>query len=144
MTDFRGIVLATRREVPVRELEELFGEPGSAIAALTEDLEGLWDLYRSPDPDRRRIGSIHLLDGAYLQWIGYASRLVIEVSSNEYLREKHQLTQVQMRTLARAGFSPPSAEEPNHFLRVGSRQEIPRTAFAMVAALTAVFGVYAG
>lgn len=141
ITDVR---LSAWRDLDDAMVRERFEEPGSAIDLLTADLVALWGVRRSGDPNERRIGTIDLDDGAYLQWIGYAERIVLECSSNAFLTEDNRLDEQQERTLLRAGFQPPDDREPNFWISVEERSQLGRAAFSLVAVLTAVFGVYAG
>ena len=139
-----GVDLATRDDLSSEEAARLFADPGPAIDALTADLLALWDYYRSGDVEARRVGVLELSSGAYLQWIGYSDRLVIEVSSNAYLADSARLSEAHQAALQDAGFRGPDEDEPNFWMTVHHRRDIGRTAFAMVVVLTAVFGVYAG
>lgn len=136
--------MAASRELSRNELRSMFAEPGTAIDGLHRDLLQLWDHYRSDDWNSRRIGTLHMANDAYVQWIGYPRELVVEVSSNTYLPADVQLSTEQQRLLLTAGFAPPDEDEPNYWLVVQDRAEAGRAAFAIVAVLTSVFGVYAG
>jgi len=138
-----GLGLATVELSPA-EAARAFTQPATAIATLTHDLTRLWDDYRSSDPNERRVGSLALSSGAYLQWIGFASGLAVEVSSNTYLTGSSQLTGEQEAALVRTGFRPPEADEPNFWLFVEHRDDVPSAAWSMVAAMTAAFAVYVG
>jgi hypothetical protein len=143
MSELVGAQLAALRHLTATDLSERLAQPGDAIELLADDLTELWDCFRSADLNKRRIGTLELDDGAYVQWIGYANRLVVEVSSNTYLPETAKLEPGQERLIRTAGFSPPNDAEPNFWLPVHDRADIGRAAFAVVAVLTAAFGVYA-
>jgi hypothetical protein len=131
------------RDLSASDLAEDFAQPGGAIDLIADDLKVLWDCHRSADPNERRIGTLELDDGAYIQWIGYSNRLVVEVSSNTYLPDTAKLRPGQEHLIRRAGFSPPNEDEPNFWMQVHDPADIARAAFAVVAVLTAAFGVYA-
>lgn len=139
-----GICLAARRRLPEAELRRSFGQPQSAIDALTTDLQLLWDHHRTDDFSERRIGTLELTSGAYVQWIGYSDALAVECSSNAFLDGPSRLTPPQEASLLRAGFQGPDDEEPNFWLVVADRDACSAAAFTIVAALTTAFGVYAG
>jgi hypothetical protein len=126
------------------QLRAAFSQPAGAIDALTADLRRLWDHHRTDDFNARRIGTLELASGAYLQWIGYSDRLIVECSSNAYLSGAPRLTPQDEATLVRAGFHEPDDDDPNFWLSVHERGVCAAAAFSVVAALTAVFGVYAG
>lgn len=139
-----GVRLAAHPELPRAQLCASFAQPDSAIALLAQDLTLLWDRHRSDDFGERRIGTLQLASRAYVQWIGYEDALAVEVSSNTYLSGDSRLTPAEEATLLRAGFQAPDDGEPNFWLAVEDRSACPAAALAVVAALTAVFGVYAG
>lgn len=125
------------------ELAPAFAQPGTAIEALTGELLEVWDRCRSNDPNERRVGSLGVTGGAYVQWIGYSDRVVVEVSSNAFLEGAARLDDEQELALVASGFAPPDEDEPNFWLHVTERGDAARAAFAIVAALTVAFGVYA-
>lgn len=139
-----GIRLAAVRSVTDEQVRHWFREPAGAIGALTEDLVLLWQHHRTDDLGERRIGTLELASGGYLQWIGYADALAVECSSNTYLPRSARLSAQDEATLVRAGFSRPDDDDPNFWLRVRDEADCARAAFSVVAVLTAAFGVYAG
>jgi hypothetical protein len=139
-----GVSLVSRGDLDGAIAAELFASPGSAIEAMTTELLCVWDRYRAADWAERRTGTLDLASGAYLQWIGYADRVVVECSSNTYLNGASRLSVEEELTLVSWGFAPPDDRAPNFYLEAESRAATRDAAFAVVAALTAVFGVYAG
>ena len=141
-----GIRLAAVRSVTDKQVRHWFREPAGAIGALTEDLVLLWRHHRTDDLGERRIGTLELASGGYLQWIGYSDALAVECSSNAYLSRSGRLSAQDEATLVRAGFSRPGdgGDNPNFGLGVHDEADCARAAFSVVAVLTAVFGVYAG
>lgn len=131
-------------DLPVATVGGLFAEPGSAIDALTAEYLLLWDRHRTDDFALRVIGGLDLSSRAYFQWIGYSDAVVVECSSNTYLPEAAQLTEAEERRLVSCGFTAPDDDDPNFWLAMTSREQAPAAAFSVVAALTSVFGVYAG
>lgn len=138
------IELAARRDLSRDQLRGAFSQPDSAIDTLSADLQQLWDHHRSDDFGERRTGTLALASGAYVQWIGYPDHLVVEISSNTYLPKQAKLTPAEEDMLVRAGFARPDDDEPNFWLVVPERSACSAAAYSVVAALTAVFGVYAG
>jgi hypothetical protein len=143
VSELVGAQLAALRDLSSSDLTAKFAQPGAAIQLIADDLKALWDSHRSADPNERRIGILELDDGAYIQWIGYSNRLVVEVSSNTYLPDTVKLRPGQERLIRTAGFSPSNGAEPNFWMQVHDPADIARAAFAVVAVLTAAFGVYA-
>ena len=138
------VQLAAARGLTQTTLHTAFSQPQSAIDALTNDLRMLWDQHRTDDFSERRIGTLTLSSGAYFQWIGYSDVLAVECSSNTFLQDGSRLSPQEEATLLRAGFGAPDDDEPNFWLVVENRDDCTAAALAVVVALTAVFGVYAG
>jgi hypothetical protein len=138
------ITLVSQPDIDGAEAAPLFDSPGVAIEALAFELGVIWDGYRSGDPNERRIGNLHLGSGAYIQWIGYAERLAIECSSNTFLQPSHLLSAEEEERLVHWGFSRPTDRLPNFWLDVTERAGAEAAAFAIVAVMTTVFGIYAG
>src|SRR4051794_17843956 len=136
-----GLRLVSRRDVDV---SCLFESPAVAIETLTQELQFVWDRYRSADASERRGGVIELASGAYFQWIGYSDRIAVECSSNEFLEPAHQLSAEEEERLVHWGFSRPTDELPNFWMDVTRREDAAAAAFAIVAVMTTVFGMYAG
>lgn len=139
-----SVSLAALDDLRTPELARAFAGPEGALAVLTADLHALWDHHRIDDVAQRRIGSLQLASGAYVQWIGYGRELAVECSSNAFLDDGARLSEAEQQTLQRAGFMPPDEDVPNFWLAVEERAACARAAFSIVAVLTAVFGVYAG
>jgi hypothetical protein len=139
-----GARMAALRDVAVPQLSNALSQPGTAITLLAEDLRQLWDNHRSDDCSERRIGTLELSTGAYVQWIGYADCLVVEVSSNTYLAGSARLSPAQEAAVLQQGFFAPDDDDPNFTWHVAERWAVEAAAAAVVAALTAAFGVYAG
>lgn len=129
---------------PRADRDDMAQNLGLAIEALAQELRLVWDRYRAGDLNERRVGTIGLGSGAYLQWIGYANHIAIECSSNAYLGPAHLLSPAEEDRLVRWGFSRPTSELPNFWLGVIDRSAADEAAFAVVAAMTTVFGLYAG
>lgn len=130
--------------LPRADSQDLAASPGLAIEALAQEFRFVWDRYRSGDPNERRGGTIALGSGAYFQWIGYANRIAVECSSNAFLEPAHLLSPAEEDRLVGWGFSRPTPELPNFWLDVIERSAAEDAAFAVVAAMTTVFGLYAG
>lgn len=139
-----GIRLRSAESMGGPDLRALFAEPGSAIAALTAEYRFLWDFHRTDDFDLRVIGGLDLRGGGYFQWIGYSDAVVVECCSNTYLPASARLTSEEEQRLVACGFTAPDDHEPNFWLEVQQRGQAEPAALAVVAALTTVFGVYAG
>jgi hypothetical protein len=139
-----GVTLVSHRGMLGEEAAEKFTSPGSAIVTLTHELERIWDAHRSADPNERRIGTLQLGSGAYLQWIGYSDRIAVECSSNDYLPAAHQLSVAEEERLVHWDFNRPTHDVPNFWMDVVRRDEVKDAAFAVVAVMTTVFGVFAG
>jgi hypothetical protein len=137
------VQLASVPDLTGERAAELFASPDSAVAALTEEFRAVWRA-RSGDWSERPIGCLGLGSGAYVQWIGYSDRVLVEVSSNAYLDLPYQLDPVEEQRLIAYGFAAPDDESPNLAASIDHPGEAERLALRVVGMLTAVFAVYVG
>ncbi len=140
----RDLRIRSCEDLPPATVRALFAEPGSAIDALTAEYLFLWDRHRTDDFALRVIGGLDLRSRAYFQWIGYSDAVAVECSSNTYLPAAARLTEAEEQRLVACGFTAPDEDDPNFWLAMTQRDEARAAAFSVVAALTSVFGVYAG
>lgn len=140
----RNLRIRSCDDLPLSRVRGLFSEPASAIDALTAEYLFLWDRHRTDDFALRVIGGLDLRSRAYFQWIGYSYAVVVECSSNTYLSGAARLTEAEEQRLVACGFTAPDDDDPNFWLAMTSRAQAQAAAFSVVAALTSVFGVYAG
>lgn len=138
-----SVRLVSVPELTGERARELFANPASAVAALTEEFRAVW-LARSHNWAERPIGSLGLDSGAYVQWIGYSDRVVVELSSNEYLDEPYRLDPLEELRITAYGFAAPDDDSPNFAISVDHPGEAERLASRVVAVLAAVFAVYVG
>lgn len=136
-----GLRLVSRGD---SDVNDVLDNPGLAIEALAQEFRFVWDRFRSGDPNERRGGTIELGSGAYFQWIGYVDRIAVECASNTYLEPAYQLSADEEELVVRWGFNLPTADLPNFWLDVTDRSAAEDAAFAVVAVMTTVFGLYAG